>query len=547
MKRINAGLLVVLVAVLGAIGINTYSPAQSQSKMLSSNFILSKVNYVPLLFKNDPVPPLYSTSYYMLTVDSTTLYNMGCKLGQVDRDMPGSRDTVVVLDFGSPKKVENEYGADLFWMGPVTNSQITSAVKNFGMGYYTCVSSDRQSQIYVGIGTTNYHTNISNATDFWNHGVAWAQVVNNVNDWFKTQGYSGQVLAVGADDIELSWNTPVITKAWVNGYNSAHKYDWYNFGTLDGCAKRSAPNYALCGNGWTRDDAWYVVYGTQPVWPLPEIYLTSGVNAQQWALLSLYSNTAKGYTFEFMGVFTQMQACIQAKGQCTGVDNSPADGWNQLSTELSRDPRTMNMPRWSTDIKWWDSVVTAPATAVPLAANTNDQAGPSLYQDLANQLQDSLASPDLNQEARSMLQGKLDNTQRMIAEQAAGRARPAPKDAKALPAMSKVLNPDFQAGIFDGAGGVFHSWEGDFQNHWQGIVDGQFVFVSGGSLSDDLSQGIVMVMSVSADRLNVQKNIYRSPAGTGSLQVVRVEWPDIYLASQNGQNLVFDIRSNLFK
>src|ERR1035437_4841369 len=148
MKLINAGLLVVLAVVLGAIGIKTYSPAQSQSKLLSSNLNLSKINYyIPLLIKYNPLPLFYSTSYYMLTVDSTTLYNMGCKLGQVDRDMPGYRDTLVVLDFGSPKKVGNEYGADLFWMGPVTNSQITSAVKNFGMGYYTCVSSDRQSQI----------------------------------------------------------------------------------------------------------------------------------------------------------------------------------------------------------------------------------------------------------------------------------------------------------------------------------------------------------------------------------------------------------------
>ncbi len=549
MKLINAGLAAMVVVVLGIIGINP-GLSSSQSKLLApaATDLPQKV-YMPIFFSYKPSPPIYSTSYYMLTVESTTLYNMGCKLGQYDRDLSGARETVVVLDFGSPKKVGSEYGADLFWMGPVSITQITNAVKNFGMGYYTCVAGDRQSKIYVGIGTTNYHTSISNTTDFWNHGVAWANMVNGVNSYFINQGYSGQVLAVGANDIELSWNTPAISKAWINGYNSAHKYDWYNFGTLDGCATRSWPNYASCGNGWTRDDAWYATYGTAPAWPLPEIYLENGVNAQQWALLSLYSKMYKGYTFEFVGVFTQMQACTQSPGQCTGVNNSPSDGWTQLYNELNSDPRTADIPPWSTDIKWWDGAITGPI--VPTTKTIIDsppvEITESFYQTLADTLLTNLASPDLKPEARKLLQEKLSIAQRVISDQAAGALHPASKDAKALPAAPKVINPEFQSGIFDGAGGTFHAWEGEFSNHWQDFVDGQFVFVSAGSQRDDPTQGIVMIMSVSGDRLQVHKEILKAPAGSGALQVTQAAWPLVTLSSTTGQTFTFNTQTNTFQ
>ena len=548
MKLINAGVAVVLALILGVIGISPKIASSSQSKLAPTASDPGQKVYLPIFFSYRPSAPIYSTSYYMLTVDSSTLYNMGCILGQYDRDLAGSRETVVVLDFGSPKKVGSEYGADLFWMGPVSITQITNAVKNFGMGYYTCAAGDRESKIYVGIGTTNYHTSISNVTDFWNHGMAWANMVNAVNDYFISQGYSGQVLAVGADDIELSWNTSTISTAWVNGYNSTHKYDWYDFGTLDGCATRSWPNYANCGNGWTRDQVWYAVYGTAPAWPLPEIYLENGVNAQQWALLSLYSKVYKGYTFEFVGVITQMQACTQAPGQCTGVNNSPAAGWTQLYNELNSDAQTADIPPLSTDIKWWDGVITAPTPADKTVIDTTPAlSAPSFYQALADNLQTNLAAPDLKTEVRQLLQSKLDNVQRVIADQAAGAARPASKDAKALPYGPKVINPDFLTGIFDGAGGTFHAWEGEFSNHWQGNVGGKFVFVSAGSQSDDPTQGIVMVMTVSGNRLQVHKELIKAPTGSGALQVTQAAWPLISLSSSTGQTLIFNAQANIFQ
>src|SRR5512146_1961401 len=106
------------------------------------------------------------------------MYNLGCMYGAQDRNMPGTRSTIVILDFGSPKLINSEFGTDLFWMGPVTITQIKAAVENFGRGYYVCASTDRGSQIYVGIGTTNYGSTMNaSTTNARNLGIAWAQMV----------------------------------------------------------------------------------------------------------------------------------------------------------------------------------------------------------------------------------------------------------------------------------------------------------------------------------------------------------------------------------
>lgn len=546
MKVLNAVLAVVLITVLALLGWKTLRPANSAPASHSLQVLETQKQYVPIIYYVAPTAPLYSTSYYMLTVDSTTLYNMGCKIGQVDNNLAGYRDTVVILDFGSPNKIGSEYGTDLFWMGPVTITQISNAIKNFSAGYYTCVADDRYSQIYVGIGTTNYHTSISNTTDFTNHGIAWARMVNDLNDWAIAQGYSGQVHIVGANDVELAWNTPTITKAWANGYHTVDRYDWYDYGSLDGCATRSNPNSTICGNGWTREDAWYITYGTLPVWPLPLIYATNGVNAQQWALLSLYSYNTRGYSFIFVGEMTQKQACDQYPGQCPSLDNTPQQGWTQLFNELKKDTHTAFVPPWSTDIKWWNGVVTMSAAAQPAPEPVF---GPSLslYESIAADLQQQLSTAQLSDGERANLQGKLQNAERIVTDQKAGLANPASKEAKTLLALPKVVDPTFQTGIFDGPGGIFHAWDGEFLNHWQGIVDGNYVFISAGATYDDPLQGVLVITTVSADRLDVQKQVYQPAPGTGTLEIIKVEGTDVYLQSMNGQQLIFDTASKQFK
>ncbi len=495
-------------------------------------------------------PPLYSSSIYMLTVDSVRLYNYGCKLGAKDAAMAGVQNTIVVLDFGSPKVVNSEYGADLFWMGPVNITQIKSAVENFGRGYYVCAGADRGSQIYVGIGTTNYGTTIGASTSQARlHGIAWAQMVNDVNSWLISYGYSSQVHAVGAIDIELAWNSAAVSRAWADGYDSVNLYDYYDFGTADGCATRSDPNRVTCGNGWTREDVWYKAYGTRPAFPLPEIYNSRGANAEQWALISLYSVNYKGYLVEFHGVLTQWQACLQAGlSNCAGVDNLPSTGWLQLYNELKKDTRTFYTPRWSSDMVWGYPNVVADLPAAGKGVEAG-QAQPqvSLPEQTIASLQKALLNPDLDPQMKSSLEEKLTNSKRLLADTAAGLANTASKALVLAPAAPAASDAAFQSGIFEGAGGMIHSWEGSMVNHWQDSVGGEYVLVSAGVSADDSTQGLVMVVRVSADRESYTRNFYQTPAKSGEVKVTGVNGTDLILQAADGSQITFDVLTNQFK
>lgn len=483
----------------------------------------------------------------MLSVDSTKMYNLGCQVGGIDRDLPGARDTVVILDFGSPKKINTEYGTDLFWMGPVTISQIKGAVQNFGRGYYVCASTDRSSQINIGIGTTNYGSLLASSTSVaYAHGAAWAQMVNDVNSWLKTSGYASQVHAVGANDIELSWNSAAISKAWVNGYDAVNLYDFYDFGTLDGCANRSDPTRTTCGNGWTREDAWYKAYGTRPGFPIPEIYRTNGVNAEQWALLSLYSVMAKGYPIEFPGVFTQYQACAQSDpAQCSGVNNTPLLGWTQLYNELKKDSRTAYSPRWSTDIRWgFDQVKDQ-----PIVSNSVLQVTPqaTLADQSAARFAQALTQPKLDPQMKASLTEKLANANRLLADRAYAEAHLSSKDAALAPIAPVVVDTSFPVGIFEGAGGVAHGWEGLFINHWQDRVGSEYVIVSAGANADDPTAGLVMVMRVSGDRTQFSRQFYPTPQKLGAVKVVNAAGSEIIFAAENGTRFRFNLSTESFQ
>jgi len=304
----------------------------------------------PTPTKDPGTPPRYSTSLYMKTINPLTLYSLGCVHGVRDMNLAGAQDSIVVLAFGRPT-MSNEgiYGASLFGFGPASTTEIAEAVQQFGAGYVACSLEDTESRLRIGAGTSNYGDPV--AISWWDHGRKWARMVNDINTWFSNQGLRTRVDAVGANDIELAWNNPTVTRAWVDGYDYANKYPYYDFGAVEGCPTRLAPNWS-CSSPWTKNDVWYVSYGAGPAYPLPLIYATTGVNARQWAWMSVYAVEQKGARMEFVGAFTQYQAC-QQRGGCTGLDNEPDEGWQQLYNELKYDPRTAQTLRWSTDIKWW--------------------------------------------------------------------------------------------------------------------------------------------------------------------------------------------------
>lgn len=291
-------------------------------------------------------PPPYTTSYYMKTVKSATMINVGCDLGKQVVSLPGTQELLVTLDYGRPYDMGNGiWGASMFGFGPTSTTDIGNAIKIAGRAYVQCSGADSGSHLTIGIGTSNYGKQVTEA-----HGVAWAQMVNDVNAWFVSQGLYNRVDAVGMNDMELGWNTPTTTRAWVRGYDSVNKFPLYNFGDAAGCATNYFPNWG-CNSPWTKEDVWWISYGSGASYSVPLIYADTGVNAEQWARLSLYGYQTHGLPIEFKGVMTQYQSCIQVGG-CGTLDNKPDEGWNYLVKELKRNAATAQYPKYLTDIMW---------------------------------------------------------------------------------------------------------------------------------------------------------------------------------------------------
>lgn len=298
---------------------------------------------------NPELPPQYSTSLYMKTVNPNTLFSLGCKYSEKVQQSAGTQDNVVFLAFGKPTMNDGMYGASLFGFGPASTDEIAEAIKQFGAGYRACLGDDAFSHLRVAVGTSNYGD--PELVSWWDHGRKWARMVNDINKYFVDQGYFTWVDAVGASDMELAWNSPSVTRLWVEGYDYANKYPLYNFGAAEGCPTRLAPQWQ-CASPWTKEDVWYISFGSGASYPMPLIYATNGVNARQWAWLSVYAVEQHGAPMNFKGAFTQFQAC-QQRGGCDLLDNTPAQGWQQLYDELKFDERTKQHLAWSTDIKWW--------------------------------------------------------------------------------------------------------------------------------------------------------------------------------------------------
>ena len=472
-------------------------------------------------------PPAYSTSYYMRTTNPQTFYTLGCTKGKQDLKLAGAQDMVVVLDFGAPTN-DGGVGADLFGLGPATTGQIAKAVEQFGFGYVACVGADTSSHLRIGIGTSNYGDEVNIDT-----GSGWGTMVNTVNAWFKSQGYFARVDAVGASDIELSWNDPDTTLNWLDFYNNHSDYAFYDYGDAAGCPTFVYPNWT-CNPPWTQEYVWYVAFGSGSSYPLPLIYSEDGGNAQQWAMLSRWAYNNHHVRMDFKGAFTQWQACKQFPNGCgTGLDNTPAQGWQQLYNALKTKTYTAQSLPWSTDIMW---------QGIPFASSL----ALSAPQDEVSTLQSLLINGRPDAQARGSLLKKLAIARQVAAARLAGRNNPALQAAQRLPPPQSAPDAPMRSGIFPGDGGLFHAGQPVIINHWQSVVDGQNIQVYAGSTGETPAGGVVIVMVTSPDRTQTTSQLYPAPSGTGPLTITAENGLDLTLQAQNGQQFNFDLQTRQF-
>jgi hypothetical protein len=320
--------------------------------------ILAMTFVVSAAFAVQTKPPTTTSWYVYVTSDESDqtfenwMYNTGYQAGQTDLNLAGTQTSIAFLDFGQPWEVNGVYGTWSFngtYGRFLSTALILQGLEQYALGYYYGTGADTASTTKVIAGTNNYGSKSTYA-----HGQAWAQMVKDFGTWLSQNSAGSQASARAGDDIEPDWSSATGARSWMSGYVSlwASPYYVYNYGAASGCRSSGTTSTAgACNNGWTQEDVEYLAWGATPAWPFPEIYATSGVNAQQWQQISLYAYLAHGGRMTVLGPLSQSQACAQ-RGGCTGINNTPDQAWSQMWTYLNNDTRTAQDMTYSNDIKW---------------------------------------------------------------------------------------------------------------------------------------------------------------------------------------------------
>lgn len=341
------------------------------------------------LYAPPTVPPASLSRYWNADLlspagfDLEALYDDGCS--QARDSHTRNRNTIVVLDFGSPTLSHGIFGViTTNGLRFHSNAEIEVAIMSYARGFWACSSPYPDSHTVVAVGVSNTGYVATPGDNARRLGIEWAKMIKSLRQWIifgdcnnptGACSLSSRISIAGAINIEHHKNTithfitnPGGVEDWADGYASETSAPYYDFGTCEDCGF-AGPGGADEANGdfWNRDHYWYVSWGIPNAWPLPLIYRSDGSNADQWEELSQYSATCSspcapaGSGFHsrlyFAGSFTQHAACASSPGGCIGVgfrtDNSPNEGWLQLYDAAYADPVTrIPLIEWSTDVTW---------------------------------------------------------------------------------------------------------------------------------------------------------------------------------------------------
>lgn len=313
----------------------------SGGEIIADDFSLQKV-------------PNKTTSRYVKTTNQSTWQTLGCDAAS------NGEAGVVILSFGHPAYSNPKYGVLLYPDNATFKS--TNLMANVAIAWLTGYWSCGTGHVTLALGITN----IENASGLpsgvvsalnYNHGVAWAQMVTDVDNWIVSHAYQSRLSVAGGLDAEADFGSYAATANWINGYASAYTQPYYFYGSCNGCPYTGHLNYVGGPGGWGLDQYIFAAYGATPALAMPQIYSTDGIHAEQWYRESLRRqlDPSVGQNIYFSGALTQAQACIDSPAwDCPGkkIDNSPGRGWGQLQHWLNLNPDTTQMPASLTDITW---------------------------------------------------------------------------------------------------------------------------------------------------------------------------------------------------
>jgi hypothetical protein len=320
--------------------------------------------------------PVFTYSSYVTSMSASAAQTAGCNLGHKANTGARPPDALVILDFGYPDYKNGVWGTLLLTSTfPFESvSAIAAVVENFGIGYYNCTVAG--INLSLGIGENSYHIIDSGGVTHYYFdsagGTAWQNLVGTVNTYFSSHGYSAQVQAYGAADIENAsgWASAATAESWADAY-SIGPAAYLDFGSANGCASGNTYGNNTCSASWHTYDEWYVSWGARKALPAPEDYNQTyscaaqgcsfgnvDANARQWEAIDRYGLHYQQNALYVEAVMTNREACVQTGEQTCinkGIDNSPAQGDGDMYNALNHDyapSETTQSLQWTTDIEW---------------------------------------------------------------------------------------------------------------------------------------------------------------------------------------------------
>jgi len=221
-----------------------------------------------------------------------------------------------LLDFGEPHTLNGTYGTysvktNLFW----ADTDIADAAKQYILAWHA-VSS--MCNLKLAIGLSNHHECAYNgpSCSIEQVGIQWADMVNGLNTWIRSQSYDKQIQIWGAYDAETTWDGADKTRQFVDGFNGndTSGVPLVDFGDMRQGDPLIDPDTGQAEQRWTDEDRYYVAWKARYDVPLPEIYDPSTL--QDWVKLQ-----QNYHDMNFLGIMTE--AC--SAGQSLSVTDPRVD------------------------------------------------------------------------------------------------------------------------------------------------------------------------------------------------------------------------------
>lgn len=251
--------------------------------------------------------PTYSRSWYIESSPGTATSDMRALARQDIQWTLNSQQcnnqhyaSFVLLDFGEPHTSNGVYGTfsvntNLFW----SDSMIAAAAQSYLLSWHAISANCR---LKLALGLSNHHQCSYDGPDCRIPvvGNLWADMVTNLNNWIRSQGFDQQLQVWGAYDAETTWDGADRTRAFVDGFTAHDSFQvpLVDFGDMRQGTPLVDPDTGQPEQPWTDADRYYIAWNAPYDVALPEIYDSGTL----WDWVRLQQNNR---SMHFLGIMTE--------------------------------------------------------------------------------------------------------------------------------------------------------------------------------------------------------------------------------------------------